>query len=148
MKEYGDTKECSKCKEVKPIDQFYIITAKVNGSQYRRASCNDCSVKDCRAWRSRNREHYNKQARLWQIKNKYHIDADTYEAMLLKGCEVCGGFDALAIDHDHSCCPSLETCGECVRGMLCKRHNWAMGNLNDSADEARALADYIERTRK
>jgi hypothetical protein len=135
------------CKEEKAIEEFYIVTVKASGEQFHHSRCKGCNAKACLAWRKRNRDGYNKSARLWRIKKKYNIDKDTYARMLSNGCEVCGGFDALAVDHDHGCCPGEETCGKCVRGMLCKRHNWAMGNLNDSSDEARALAEYIDRTR-
>ena len=29
----------------------------------------------------------------------------------------------LAIDHAHSCCPGKRSCGKCIRGILCLKHN-------------------------
>jgi hypothetical protein len=36
-------------------------------------------------------------------------------------CAICRRRDKrrLAVDHDHGCCPTSETCGRCVRGLLC-----------------------------
>jgi hypothetical protein len=135
------TKACTVCKKIKSLEEFYPQ------GKYFSGPCKSCNTKRTAAWREKNRERHNENVRLWTIKKKYGIDPDTYRAMLKKGCEVCGGYDQLAVDHDHNCCPGKITCGLCVRGLLCKRHNWAMSNLNDSAEEARLLADYIERTR-
>jgi hypothetical protein len=36
---------------------------------------------------------------------------------------------ALAVDHDHACCPGERTCGTCTRGLLCKRCNMRLGSV-------------------
>lgn len=47
------------------------------------------------------------------------------------------------VDHDHKCCPSIGSCGECIRGLLCKRCNRLLGLAGDSAAMLLALADYL-----
>lgn len=51
------------------------------------------------------------------------------------------------IDHDHRCCPGAQTCGQCLRAMLCHKHNTGLGYWDDNPDLLRAAADYIERWR-
>ena len=53
----------------------------------------------------------------------------------------------LHIDHDHACCSGLKTCGECVRGLLCRNHNVGLGLFNDDPEMLRKAADYIEKHR-
>jgi hypothetical protein len=35
------------------------------------------------------------------------------------------------VDHDHSCCPGRQTCGKCVRGLICRQCNTAFGVLTE-----------------
>src|ERR1700727_1589635 len=51
----------------------------------------------------------------------------------------------LVVDHDHQCCPGDVSCGNCVRGLLCIKCNWALGHMNDDAARLRAAADYVEK---
>ena len=49
------------------------------------------------------------------------------------------------LDHDHSCCEGLYSCGECIRGLLCNKHNLMLGMIDDSVDQLRAAVEYLER---
>lgn len=44
------------------------------------------------------------------------------------------------IDHDHACCPTHRTCGKCIRGILCRSCNHALGHLESSFGIERLLA--------
>ncbi len=62
-------------------------------------------------------------------------------------CFACGATNVdLAVDHDHSCCASKRrSCGHCVRGMLCRGCNLALGAVGDDPDQLRGLLAYLER---
>jgi hypothetical protein len=73
------------------------------------------------------------------------LNVTAYQSALALGCETCGSFDNLAIDHDHGCCPSQRSCRKCRRGVLCYRCNSGVGLFRDSTTALRACADYLDR---
>lgn len=82
--------------------------------------------------------------RLYQLAYQYGLDPHTWAALTANGCQACGGYDGISVDHDHSCCPGSVTCGKCVRGALCRSCNTALGLLNDSAARLDQLARYLK----
>src|SRR5688572_27423600 len=74
---------------------------------------------------------------------KYHITPEDYYSILESQngtCALCdkteillksGKTLRLAVDHDHNCCNGPFSCGRCVRGLLCARHNMAVGFIED-----------------
>jgi hypothetical protein len=58
-------------------------------------------------------------------------------------CEICGDSEALCIDHDHACCPGKRSCGQCVRGFLCRRCNVGIGMLGDDLERVTAAVAYL-----
>lgn len=85
-----------------------------------------------------------------RMRRFYGISAAQYDEMLLEQggvCKVCERFPAkraLAVDHDHSCCPGSRSCGRCVRGLLCGSCNLVLGHVKDSAERLRRLAAYVQ----
>lgn len=85
-----------------------------------------------------------------QLRHKYGITADKYDGMLAEQggrCAVCGQTDpsgnALAVDHDHACCPGVKSCGKCVRGLLCRHCNTALGLLRDDPKVVASAFNYL-----
>jgi hypothetical protein len=103
--------------------------------------------------RQKRQSDYQKDHRLSnnnsRVKSLYKVTPEKYQEILLKqngGCTICGGLNSdgarLAVDHDHSCCPNKKTCGKCVRGLLCRGCNVALGSMNTQAKLRKAI-EYL-----
>lgn len=121
-------KECGKCHHWKHVEHFPTVRATSDGLGR--------TCKPCRADAQRLR--------------LYGLDRDQINEMLhhqSHSCAVCGSTfagDDYRIDHDHSCCPGVRTCGRCVRKLLCRHCNTGLGNFNDSIDLLRNAIKYLE----
>jgi hypothetical protein len=118
-----------------------------------------------RKWREQNRDHmlayravHRERDRLSSVASqlrRFGLDFDSYERLLTAqggGCAICGARETvfpsgrkrrLDIDHDHTCCPGNQSCGRCVRGLLCSSCN--RGLFGFDPIRLRAAADYFER---
>lgn len=74
-----------------------------------------------------------------------------YDKLLEAQDGACGGCGKvpgpkarrMAVDHDHTCCPGKESCGQCVRGLLCWHCNDTLATFRDDEYGLRRLADYL-----
>lgn len=105
-----------------------------------------CVVKGC----DRNRRT---QAGLCAAHNnrlrRYALTPEGLEALLASQDDRCAACrDPLGprwhIDHDHACCLGPTTCGRCVRSILCRRCNQALGMVSDDVVILRQLIAYLE----
>jgi len=98
--------------------------------------------------RARNRERHHLYDRKKRLKSFYHLTLEQYDALLVSQNSVCAicqkstGMRYLAVDHDHTCCPTLKTCGKCIRGLLCQKCNGFLGRIQD--DPTRLVA-YLKK---
>lgn len=44
------------------------------------------------------------------------------------------------VDHDHSCCRGIRSCGKCIRGLACEPCNRAIGLLGDNPERIMRVA--------
>ncbi len=142
-------KQCTLCKETKDINNFTKLKVKGrNGKEYTtyRGRCNSCQAE-------KNRGYYNKnpdKRKEMHRKARYSIASNQFIEMLIEqnySCAICPRpieNDTAMIDHDHSCCPGRETCGDCVRGLLCRNCNTMIGLAGDSPEILRLAADWLE----
>lgn len=93
-----------------------------------------------------------RKRRGYNLKYLYGITLDQFEGWLEEQggrCPIClilaaEARDPFVVDHDHACCPGMKSCGTCVRGIICKQCNLALGHLRDNEDAAQRLADYVK----
>ena len=82
------------------------------------------------------------------LRKRYGLSPDMLRCLIdmQHGCCAIDGCmeKPTRVDHDHACCPGQYTCGKCIRGVLCHRHNAALGGYELMADVAPA---YLARGR-
>lgn len=84
----------------------------------------------------------------YYLKRNYNITVEDYSQLLESQgnkCGLCKKSDiALSIDHDHKCCSGVaNSCGKCIRGLLCRKCNTGLGNFNDSPEMLHMAIEYI-----
>jgi hypothetical protein len=84
------------------------------------------------------------------ITRTYNISLDDYDSLWdaqngrCAACLSLGADRSLCVDHDHSCCPSDKSCGNCVRGLLCTRCNALLGSAQDEVNVLKGCLAYLE----
>jgi hypothetical protein len=63
-------------------------------------------------------------------------------------CSICRQpfTETPTVDHDHACCSNgknRQTCGRCVRGLLCKQCNAGLGNFKDNPQTLQNAILYL-----
>ena len=74
----------------------------------------------------------------------YSLDVSQLQILLDSDCAICGA-PGRDIDHDHSCCPGVKSCGACVRGMLCNLCNKGLGQFQDDPERLKSAIRYLEK---
>ena len=85
--------------------------------------------------------------RAYRLRKLYKISVEDWQALLDKQnghCAICLNTDRLAVDHDHACCPGKESCGACVRAILCGRCNTLLGLAEESEEYLRQVLTYVK----
>lgn len=133
-----ETKVCSKCKLEKSVEFFWKRKDRPIGY---RPACKECSSSYHSEWHFQNKDSVRKRS----ICKRYSLSSSQYDEMMTRGCDSCGSFSDLCIDHNHSCCNGEFSCGKCIRGILCRGCNIAEGWLNSDPQKAILLARYMEK---
>jgi hypothetical protein len=98
-------------------------------------------------WYLANRDRVLESSRERQVRKKWGLTLAKYDAIIARGCAICGLKDdperenkhvgKLCLDHDHA--------NGKIRDALCSDCNLAIGNMKDDFKRLRAAADYLER---
>jgi hypothetical protein len=97
-------------------------------------------------WRSRNKNQisvYNKEYRRTYRDRIYSCSIKDLEKKQKHRCGICGKKKVLVVDHDHECCGPAKSCGECVRGLLCRPCNYLLGHAYDRIEILRKAINYL-----
>lgn len=93
--------------------------------------------------------------RMRMLLNRYKITEEIYDRMLLEQdncCLICHSEFVpdmrKHVDHDHACCPGVDTCGKCIRGVLCSTCNRGLGNFKDNPEFLVRAAEYLRTSKK
>ena len=120
------------------------------------SQCRLCHREDGRKSRKALKQKFPERWKVYlrrrNLAKRFNISLEQYEALLAKQNYCCAGcgkhqdvVGTLSVDHDHRCCPDRnKTCGNCIRGLLCKICNFAVGCAKNDIAVLRNLANYIE----
>jgi hypothetical protein len=161
----NETKVCGECGIEKPLLDFPVHRGAKGGHHPWCFECKRAKDREYSAvYRERHPEQHRRSARRYARKPearsrsgaahlllKYGLTREAFAAKLAAQggkCPLCppdapepSSWD---VDHDHGCCSSTQTCGGCLRDILCRQHNMALGGFDDDPVQLRAAADYIE----
>jgi hypothetical protein len=122
-------KQCRNCEKLTPIKEFETK------GKYPTSYCKACFL-------------YLKQESTFK---KMGLTREKFESMVAEQggvCIICKRPEKsgrrLSIDHDHSCCPSGRSCGNCVRGLICMKCNNALGAVNDDPNILLNMISYLQ----
>lgn len=159
-----EAKACADCGETKTLDHFQRYWNNKLGRHRHMAICKACRAARRRADAGEKKASADSRRVKWQTdpeykrnkqsihhKWRYGITLDEKDAMLAAQggvCAVCKTDDprgrGWVTDHDHSCCPEIKSCGKCIRGVLCTRCNFALGQFDDDPDILQCAIDYLD----
>lgn len=101
------------------------------------------------------KEYYQNNPDKWRkhLLKRYGITIEHYDALLSEqghACAICkksrSEFNRnFAVDHNHVCCPGTNSCGKCVRGLLCTNCNQGIGSFRDSSMLMHTGAAYLDK---
>ncbi|NJP24450.1 hypothetical protein FLW53_09560 [Microbispora sp. SCL1-1] len=159
-------KVCGGCGETKSLDDFSPDRRNRDGRQ---ARCRPCKAKWKREYaltnperiRAANERHgqVRRGDYRWaqRLRAHYGLTVEQYERLLTGqggGCAICGTTrpggpgNRFQVDHDHTCCPGVGSCGRCIRGLLCSNCNTLVGLAKDDPQRLDAAASYLRRDRR
>jgi hypothetical protein len=159
----GNKKQCSECREIKHIDQFYKRKSHYTGHDH---YCIACTRIKARAEYGNNRERYAEYAKSTKsiearrkfmaspagracafaahLKSKFGMTVKQYEYMYIKQDGVCAICKELNLNGKRLCIDHNHTTGQ-IRELLCDKCNYAIGRVKEDFKILDAMKDYLEK---
>ena len=121
-------KQCTKCKQSKPSEEYSKCKTTKDGLQ---SWCRECNRKAGKKYYANNKHKWKKDTYSTNLKKLGCTEEEYLAAMSTSdSCQICGDKERLCYDHCH-------TTGK-FRGVLCQKCNSAIGLLGDTADSLRS----------
>lgn len=124
-------KQCNTCKELKDTTAFSKDSRNNDKLNYK-----------CRSCRKIDKDIYEQSGQ--RKATRYGLDVSVMKEMLAQGCTICKSNESLTIDHDHDCCPGRNSCGKCVRGVLCHTCNVGVGMFKNNTFLLHRAIEYLQ----
>lgn len=133
--------------------------AQVRESVRRHREANpDSNAATVQRWRDAHPEEARERQRgakgtQYRLKHLYDMTPERWAQMLAEQdncCYLCSeplDLDTprkIHVDHDHSCCRGVKSCGKCVRGIACEPCNRGIGAFGDDPERMRRVAERLE----
>lgn len=136
-------KTCQRCQREKPLDDFH---RNAKGSHGRASYCKPCTSEYNAAYYRAHSDRQRAHSRRHHLRRHFGLTPEQFDDLVATQggrCAICktdepGGAGTWHVDHDHACCAGRESCGECVRGLLCYQCNQTLGRyeaLREEIDE-------------
>lgn len=135
-------RRCSSCKQVKRLTEDFHKNNDPRHLGYQQR-CKECT----RLWQLDNPEAVRRASWSSHLRRRFKLTLETWDTMLVAQqgrCAIC--LDPMTephVDHDHACCDTYETCGRCIRGLLCESCNYGLGKFQDSILRLEAAVRYL-----
>ena len=138
-------KQCTKCKELKLLDNFSNDSTREGGKYSSCKSCrkayNDSNIEKTKQWIKDNprivrNNHY----------KRFGITIEDYDKMLESqnfACAICSSKETKRKNAEHFAVDHCHKTGK-VRGLLCGRRNVGIGSLEDSHELLIKAANYLK----
>jgi hypothetical protein len=146
-----EPKRCLKCREVKPLSDFYRDTSRKDGLY---PYCRECTRNNVLYYVDKRRvtKEGRERSRLWSwtaVLKTYGLTPEKYKVLLEEQDGVCAicrnpetfknkdGLRPLCVDHDHAS-------GK-IRGLLCHSCNVALGHFGEDLGRMEKAMEYLRR---
>lgn len=134
--------------ELHPINEAKAIGGRAEKSEYTPPGGGTCNLPGCERPKRKGSptcRDCSSRAGRHGITPEKLISLVSGEVCENPGCQRPATGRDLHIDHDHRCCPygTPKMCGKCIRGVLCRGCNLALGLLEESEGRVKGLIKYL-----